>query len=118
RSRRLFWSVSTGESVKRKFFIHVAGLIFTMLMTACATPPAQVSTVSARHLQQDRAVKRIVVVVGHLAVLTTRLVPPPLLEQLKSNEVRALVLEHNPALLPQDPIRANQDAVRALRPNA
>jgi hypothetical protein len=76
------------------------------------------STVSYRHPQHDRAVKRIVVVVGDLGVLNAGVVRAGLLEQLKSNEVSALVLEYNPTLLPRDPIRANQDAVRALRPNA
>jgi hypothetical protein len=39
------------------------------------------------------------------------------LDQLKSNQVSALVLQHDPMLI-REPLLANQDAVRALRPQA
>jgi hypothetical protein len=101
-----------------KFWIRSVALMLTLLATGCATPPAQVSAVSSRNPQYDRTVKRVVVVVGNLGMLSSRAVRSELLDQLKSNEVNALVLEHNPMLLSPDPILANQDAVRALRPHA
>ena len=100
-----------------QFWIRGMAIMLTLLATACATPPAQVSTVSSRNPQYDRTVKRMVVVVGNLGVLNSRAVRSQLLDQLKLNEVNALVLEHNPLVF-GDPILANQDAVRALRPHA
>lgn len=98
----------------------VRGMIFmlTLLVAGCATPPAQVSSVSTRNPQYDRTVKRVVVVIGNLGGLSQRTVGAQLLAQLKSNEVRGLWLEHNPLLFSQDPLRANQDVIRALNPNA
>lgn len=101
-----------------KFWIGRMVLLLIVLAPGCATPPAQVSTVSTRNPQYDRTVKRMVVVLGNLGALKSHAVRSTLLEQLKSNSVDALVLEHDPMLLTPDPLVANRDAVRALRPNA
>jgi hypothetical protein len=86
--------------------------------SGCATPPADVTSVSSRNPQYNSAVKRVVVVLGHLGTLDRRAVRSQLADRLKSNDVNALVLFDEPTLLPQDPIRGNAAAVRALRPQA
>jgi hypothetical protein len=104
--------------METKYWIGCMVLILTVLATGCAAPTAQVSTVSSRDPQYDRTVKRVVVVLGNLGALKSHVVRSQLRDHLKSNEVDALILEHNPMLLTPDPLVANRDAVNALRPNA
>jgi hypothetical protein len=103
--------------MNHNMWIRGAALITSVLVAACATPPAQIDTVSSRTSRYDRPLKRVVVVVGGLGVLDSRVVRSQLSDELKANQVRALVLQHDPLLMPE-PVLANQDAVRALRPQA
>ena len=103
--------------MKTTLCMHGATLVLTLFLAACATPPAQLNTHSSRTSPYDKPVKRMLVVVGGLGVLDSRGVRSQLLDQLKSNQVSALVLQHDPMLI-REPLLANQDAVRALRPQA
>src|SRR4051812_6174239 len=104
--------------MRTRTWVRRIAVILMLVASGCETPTAQVSSISTRTAQYDRSVKRIVVVLGNLGVLKSQTVRTQLLDQLKSNAVNALVLEHDPLLLTPDPIAANRDAVRVLRPQA
>jgi hypothetical protein len=116
-TKTLFLQTS-GELMKTNSWLLSAALVLTLLIPGCANPPAKVGSASTRLSYSEGPFKRVVVVIRNLVVLDRRAVRSLLSDALKSNQVNALVFEHDPRQLASDPILANRDAVRALRPQA